>query len=168
MKAQVTIEALIIIGAVLLIILSVSVPTAMFSSRAAKDVQHVSDARYVAEEIAAAASSITSEYDKRSLRLYVPGYVSAGRDSNGDPLVEKSTRISTSADGSALEVYLSLIRRRGDGTVVQNESYNFSVDLPGRGWVMGYANGTQAEIYERYGAWYSFNITYRNITFARG
>lgn len=166
-KAQITVEALIIIGAILLIILSVSVPLAMFSGRAARDVQHAGDARYAVEEIAAAANSVTNEYERRTLRLYIPGYTSAGEDASGKPLIEKTTRIATSQDGGALEVYLTQLRRRSDGSVVQNDTYNFTVDLYGTGWVLTAANGSVADIVERYGAWYSFNITYKNITFSR-
>ncbi len=167
-KAQITVEALIIIGAILLILLSVSVPSAMFAGRAARDVQHAGDARYAAEELAAAANSITNEYERRSLRLYIPGYTSVGKTAGGLPLIEKTTRITTSADGGTLEVYLTQLRRRSDGSVVQNDSYNFSVDLYGTGWVLTLPNGSATEIVERYGAWYSFNITYKNIIFSRG
>ena len=167
-KAQITVEALIIIGAILLILLSVSVPSAMFAGRTARDVQHAGDARYAAEELAAAANSITNEYEVRSLRLYIPGYTSAGTAAGGVPLIERTTRITTTPGGDALAVYLTQLRRRSDGSVVQNDTYNFTVELFGKGWTLTLANGTAAEISERYGAWYSFNITYRRIAFARG
>jgi|Deesub1362B_J571_1020462.scaffolds.fasta_scaffold02492_4 uncharacterized protein (UPF0333 family) len=166
-RAQITVEALIIMGAILLILLSVSVPLAIYSGRSARDVQHASDARYVVEEIAAVANSVSNEYERRTLTLYVPGYTSAGKDVNGLPLIEKTTRITTSQDGDALVAYLTQVRRREDGSVVQNDTYNFTVELYGKGWIIMAANGSVADIVESSGAWYSINITLKNITFSR-
>jgi hypothetical protein len=167
-RAQITVEALIIVGAILLIILSVSVPMTMYSGRAARDVQHAGDARYAAEQIAAAANSITNEYERRSIKVYIPGYTSAGTTLGGEPLQERLTRIGTTGDGGALQVWLSQVRRYSNGSVASNRSYNFTVDLYGTGWRLAHYNGTETSIVERSGAWYTFNITYKNITFSRG
>ncbi|WP_456475173.1 hypothetical protein [Candidatus Pyrohabitans sp.] len=167
-KAQITVEALIVMGAILLILLSVSVPFTLQSGRYARDVQHAGDARYAVEEIATAANSISNEYEKRTLRLFVPGYTSAGVDANGMPIIERTTRITTSDDGGALVAQLTQVRRRSNGSVVQNDTYSFQVELYGKGWSVAYANGTVGDIVESSGAWYTINITYKNITFSRG
>ncbi len=166
-RAQITVEALIIIGAILLIILSVSLPTSLYSSRTAKDVQHAADARYAAEQIAAAANSITGWRELRTLRVYIPGYTTAATVAGGQPLQERITRIGTTADGSALQVRLSQVRRHDNGTVASNSTYTFEVELYGTGWRLQHPNGTAGTIEEHNGAWYTFNISYKNITFAR-
>ncbi|NOZ59648.1 MAG: hypothetical protein GXO66_08780 [Euryarchaeota archaeon] len=165
-RAQITVEALIILGAILLIILSVSVPTTLFSGRVARDVQHAADARYAVEQIAAAANSITSDYERRVLTVYIPGYTTAATATGGEPLQERRTVIST--DGDVLKVWLSQVRRYTNGSLAANSSYSFSVDLQGTGWRLAHPNGTEASIVERSGAWYNFTITYKNITFSRG
>lgn len=167
-KAQITVEALIVMGAILLILLSVSVPFTLQSGRYARDVQHAGDARYAVEEIATAANSISNEYEKRSLRLFIPGYTSAGVALGGKPIIERTTRITTTGDGGALVAQLMQVRRHSNGSVLQNDTYTFQVELYGKDWIIAYANGTPGDIVESSGAWYNISITYKNITFSRG
>jgi len=73
-RGQVTIEALLIIGFFLIVLIGVSVPMAWESKRTAIDVTSVADAKFAVEQIASAASSVTTPGSKRTIEVWVPAY----------------------------------------------------------------------------------------------
>ncbi len=159
-RAQITIETLLIMGAILMILVTVSIPVTLKSSRYAKDVQHAGDARYAAEEIAAVANSLSTSSEVRRLRMYIPGYNS--------PRNKRITEIRATPQGDGLSVTMYILRYSSTGIVVSNESYNFTVKLYGSGWKV--YNGTSGAegIAEPAGSWYTVVISSKNITFNRG
>ncbi len=158
-KAQITIETLIIMGAILMIIVTVSIPAALQSSSYAKDVQHAGDARYAVEQIAAVANSLSTSSEFREIRVYIPGYNSQRQ--------KRITEIRATPDGDGMLVKLYLLKYGSGGALVSNESYNFTVRLYGSGWKV--YNGTSGAegITEPYGSWYDVVIRPKNITFIR-
>lgn len=156
-RAQITIEAILIFGLFILIFIGVSVPLAFKARDMASDTGIVADARYAAEEIAAAANSISVPGEKRTIRVYIPGFTSAGKAPNGEPLGKITTSIST--NGTHLLVGVSIKRYRSDGTLKQQETHNITRRLHGTGWTMN-------PLSESNGRWYSFKIYWRNLTWS--
>ncbi len=156
-RGQITIEAILIFGLFILIFIGVSVPLAFKARDMASDTGIVADARYAAEEIASTANSIAVPGEKRTIRVYVPGFTSKGVAQNGQPMAKTVTSIST--NGTHLLVGISINRYRQDGTVKLAENHNLTRKLYGQGWTM-------ASISESNGRWYSFTIYWRNITWS--
>jgi hypothetical protein len=164
-KGQVTIEALFIFGVFILLIVSISVPNIFKSINAARDVQVVGDARYAVEQLATAAGGITNPSEKRTLDLYLPGYISAGNAVDGYPLIWMRTCIET--DGDVLNTTVFISRRSEAGEIEQEEEYSFTKELPGSGWriyVPGASGVEQKPVYEEGGKRYHFIVTWENIT----
>lgn len=140
-KGQITIEAIIIFGALILIFIGVSVPLAFKVKDAATDVMVVSDARYAAEQIVAVANSISTPGEKRTVEVYIPGYTSVGTvatEAGVRPLIWIGTGIGTN-DGSNLTTMVGILRLRDDGTLKQSEIRSFTKSLYGGSWTI---NGT--------------------------
>ncbi|MDI6654883.1 MAG: hypothetical protein QME59_03245 [Candidatus Hydrothermarchaeota archaeon] len=155
-KGQITIEAIIIFGALILIFVGVSVPLAFKVKDAATDVAIVSDARYAAEKIVSAANSISTPGEKRTVEVYIPGYTSAGTVGNF-PLIKIQTNIAT--NGSALNTEIVITRYRDDGTLKQHEKHSFARNLYGSGWSMSTINESSGRRYE-------FVVGWKNITWS--
>jgi Flp pilus assembly protein TadG len=154
-RAQITIEAILIFGLLILLFIGVSVPLAFKAKNMAADAGAVADARYAAEQIAAAANSISTPGEKRTINVYIPGSTSVGRAANGEPLTNITTTWST--NGTHLLVGIAIKRYHEDGTLKQDESYNIIKRLYGQGWSM-------PALTESSGRRYNFVLYWRNIT----
>gem|GEM_PF-6273737 len=162
-KAEVTIEALFIMGVFILILVTVSISNIFEAVDTTRDVRVVSDAKYVAEQIATYASSITNPYEKKILRIYIPGYSSSGTTPAGDPLIWIRSCIST--DGDVLNTTVQTIRYSNEGIITKQEEYSFTKDLPGTGWAIYVPNSTAPKpIFEDEGYTYTLVISWKNIT----
>ncbi|NOZ77204.1 MAG: hypothetical protein GXO65_05965 [Euryarchaeota archaeon] len=160
-RGQITVEALLIFGAFLLILASISIPNVFKAQDNARDVQFVADARYAADQLASIANSITSTYDKRTVSVYIPGYTSAGNVS-GRPIIHMGTRIC-SPDGSNLVTTVLIVRRDSTtGNTTQADYYNFTIPLSGQSWTVEAPGGEP--IFEDQGRWRNFTISWKNIT----
>jgi hypothetical protein len=159
---QVTIEALLIFGAFILILTTVSIPNVFKAQNAARDVQFVADARYATEQLASAANSITSIYDKKNIVVYVPGYASVGNDTGGNPIIHMGTRIC-SPNGSNLVTTVLIVRRDSAGTITKQENYTFSVPLVGTNWTVITPSGSGDTIFEDQGRWRNFTVSWKSI-----
>ncbi len=155
-KGQITIEAIIIFGALILIFVGVSVPLAFKVKDAATDVMVVSDARYAAEQILAAANSIATPGEKRTVEVYIPGYKSVGMVGS-TPLISIQTNIAT--NGSALNTEIVITRYRYDGTLKQSEKHSVGRNLYGSNWSMSTINESSGRRYE-------FVMQWKNITWS--
>ena len=162
-RGQITIEALLILGVFILILISVSLPTTFDAVDATRDVRVVSDARFVSEQIVAAANRITNSYEKDTVKIYVPGYSSPGNTPAGYPLIWIRTCIRT--DGDVLNTTVLTTRYNEDGSINRNEVYSFTKDLPGDDWGLYIPNTTGSKpIYEEDGFSYTLEISWKNIT----
>ncbi|GBE54283.1 MAG TPA: hypothetical protein ENH28_06585 [Euryarchaeota archaeon] len=164
-RAQITIETLIVIGVIMLIFVSVSLPLTFSSSKDLNDVQLFSDAKFVLDSISMKTNSITTDYGSGSLVIHIPGFTSAGT-AGGEPLIQRTTKIYLDATGDKIFADVSAVRRNSNGTVIQNETKVISKELLGSGWVLGNSSGN-AVIVENRGTFYAFNISWKNITFSR-
>lgn len=158
-RGQITIEALLILGMFMLILLTVSIPINFRAERATRDVQVVSDARYATEQIAAAANSIANTYEKKNIAVYIPGFSSEGI-SNGNYNTHRGTRIC-SPDGSNLVTSVLIVRRDSSGTILQQDFYDFTVPLNGAGWSI--TSSTGDTILEDLGRWRNVEISWKGI-----
>ncbi len=165
-RAQITIEALIVLGAIILVFVSVSLPSVFKATRVQGDVQHFTDARYAVETIATYANSISNPYERRSFEVYIPGYTSAGTTSSGEPIILRTTRIYLDSSGSRIVAEVSSLRRSSSGAILENTTKSFEIDLVGSGWNMSNSSGS-TYIYETRGAYYAFNVSWKNISFSR-
>jgi hypothetical protein len=156
-RGQITIEAILIFGLFILIFLGVSVPLAFKARDMASDTGIVADARYAAEEITATANSIAVPGEKRTIRVYIPGFTSSGTAQNGQPISRTTTSWST--NGTHLLVGISIARYRQDGTLKLAETHNITTRLYGEGWTM-------TPFSESRGRWYSIVIYWRSITWS--
>ncbi len=157
---QITIEALLVFGMMILVLVSISWPMAFRAKAAADDLEMVSGARYAAEQIASAANSISAPGGKRTIDIYIPGYRSPGNATGGRPLVHIGTRICT--DGDNLNTTVIIMRRDSDGTETKRENHNFTRGLIGTGWSFSAVGGDA--IWEETGRRYSLMIYWKNIT----
>lgn len=164
-KGQVTIEALLILGLFVLLVFAVSVPTVYRTQGDARDIKFVSDAKFATERLATFASSISNTYEKKNVKIYVPGYTSSGNASDDKPLIWMATCTATS--GRVLNTTVAILRRDSDGTVTMQETYNFSRSLGTGNWKTyvntgsGYQEGV---IVEDSGRRYDITISWENIT----
>ncbi len=127
---------------------------------AADDVAILSDARYAIEQIGATADSITTPGSKRTIRVYVPGFKSAGNTTTNVPVIHIATRICT--DGSDLISTVLLVRRESDGDIRRQETHDFTRKLYGTNWTL--TPSDEDAIVEDRGKWYDITITWKNIT----
>lgn len=156
-RGQITIEAILIFGLFILIFIGVSVPLAFKARDMASDTAIIADARYATEEIVSTANSVAVPGEKRSIRVYIPGFTSQGVAQNGQPISKTITSLST--NGTHMLVGISITRYRQDGTLKLAETRNITRKLYGQGWTM-------PPISENNGRWYSFTIYWRNITWS--
>lgn len=169
-KAQITIEAIILVGIFILILMGITMPMALKAQRTATEVSFASDAKYATEQILAAANSLSAPGAKRTIVVYVPGATSArNTTTNNKPFVNFTTYIAT--DGSSLITTVSMVRNNDDGSVFMSESYTYRSALYGSGWKMYNSAGTAANLSETVGRRYRFTITWestgiKNITYA--
>jgi Flp pilus assembly protein TadG len=157
-KGQITIEAILVFGILIILFLGISVPLAFKAKRMATDTAAVADARFALEQLAGAAKSISTPGEKRTLEVYLPGYTSVGKTEDGVPL----ERITSSwrVNGTHLKVSIQIERRSPDGELRQNETFSMEGYLGGDGWVM-------EPIDEAYGNRYVFEIYWKNLTWRR-
>ncbi len=122
-KGQATIEALLIFG-VMIIIFVTLVSYTFKADYAAKDVQFVSDARYVTEQIVSSANMVATPGELRTVEVYIPGFTSR------DGSVIMTTNIST--DGDNVTTIASITRnatedyndnKRPAGSRMDDEQY---------------------------------------------
>jgi hypothetical protein len=162
-RAQITIEALLIMGVFILLLISVSLQNIFQAVDSTRDVQVVSDARFASEQIVNAANVISNPYEKKRLKIHIPGYSSPGTTSEGNPIIWITTCIST--DGDVLATTIQIKRYGDDGNITQNDEYSFNRDLPGEGWEIYVPNATLSKpIYEDDGYSYTLDISWKNIT----
>ncbi len=159
-KGQITIEAVIIFGMLILVLVGISWPMAFRAKAAADDLEMVSGARYAAEQIVSAANSISAPGGKRTIDVYIPGYRSPGNATGGVPLIHIGTRICT--DGDNMTTAVIIMRRESDGTISKQENHNFTRGLAGTGWSLSAVGGNA--IWEETGKRYSLTINWKNIT----
>jgi uncharacterized protein (UPF0333 family) len=146
-KGQITVEAILLFGIFIIILVSVSFPMAMKARKHAIEVTVVSDARYASEQIVTAANRIAYPGGRRTIEIYVPA-------SRG-----KNITTSISTDGSNLITTVSI---PGDTPKIINLS------LYGDNWAMYNASsGSSSNITETSGARYRFVITWKSINFTR-
>lgn len=146
-KGQITLEALLVFGVFIIILVSVSMPLALKSKKAADDVAIVSDAGYALEQAVAAANSVNIPGAKRSITVYVPGLTSA----------ERTITTTISTDGDNLTATVSGIS--GDDAVITK-------NLHGSNWrLYNGTTGSEASLSESSGGRYNFIITWENITY---
>ncbi len=168
--AQITIEAIILVGILIVILMGTTMPMALKAQRSATEVSFANDAKYATEQILAAANSLSAPGAKRTIVVYIPGATSARNTSVGNrPFVNFTTYLST--DGSNLITTISMVRNNDDGSTFLNEVYTYSSALYGSGWMMYNAAGTAANLTETTGRKYRFTITWesngiKNITYA--
>ncbi len=145
-KGQITIEAVLILGFFILIFIGVTVPMAFDARNAATDTTIVADAKFATEQIAAAASTVITNGSKRTIDVYVPGYLGGSNNI--------STRICNDSTGSYLNTTVN-IQHTG-----VSETYNISSKLYGGGWSLN----SGSCITENTGRRYAVVIEYKNIT----
>jgi hypothetical protein len=160
-KSQITIEAILIFGMFILVLVGISWPTALRIKTAADDVEVLASARFATEQIASAANTIVTPGGKRTIDVYVPGFRSKGNATGGLPLISIVTRICT-PDGENLVTTVRIVRRKSDGTIGRNETHTFNISLYGNNWTFS-APGSDA-IVEDKGKRYSLALYWRNIT----
>lgn len=156
-RGQITVEAILIFGLLILLFIGVSVPLAFKAKNMANDAGAVSDARYAMEQLVATANSISTPGEKRTISIYLPGFTSNGREPGGNALT--SIESSWSTNGTHLLVGIAIKRYKDDGTLKQNESYSLVKKLYGPGWYM-------TPLTESTGRRYDFTIYWRNITWS--
>ncbi len=147
-RGQITIEALLIFGAMIVIFL-ILVSYTFNANYAARDVQYVSDARYATEQIVSNANMIATPGDLRTIEVYIPGFTSR------DASFTMTTNIST--DGDNITTIASITRN------ARTETYTIIKDLPGDGWTISPAS----PLLESNGSWYNISITWKTITYTR-
>lgn len=156
-RGQITVEAILIFGLLILLFIGVSVPLAFKAKNMANDAGAVSDARYAMEQLAATANSISTPGEKRTISVYLPGFTSKGREPGGKPLTSISSNWST--NGTHLLVGIAIKRYKEDGTLKQDESYSLTKKLYGQGWSM-------TTLTESTGRRYDFVVYWRSITWS--
>lgn len=166
-RGQVTIEAMLIFGILLAIVLGISVPIIFGSSHLSKDVSFSSDARYSMERVASTANGLTNENERRTLDVYVPGQTSPGSTNGGNPLVEKSITITTDSTGSNLVASINMVRRYENDSIRSNETHPFTIELNGKGWKVYDTNGMENPVVESLGERYRVLVSWKNLTFVR-
>ncbi|MEE8167989.1 MAG: hypothetical protein V3T58_03845 [Candidatus Hydrothermarchaeales archaeon] len=162
-RGQITIEAIIIFGMFIVVLVGISWPMAFRVKAAANDIEIVSAARYATEQIASAANTVVTPGGKRTIDVYVPGFRSVGNTTNASPVpvIHIATRIC-SPDGANLITTVLIMRRKSDGTIKRQETHNFTRSLYGTGWSFS-AAGEDA-IVEDIGKRYSITLYWKNIT----
>ncbi|MEE9594023.1 MAG: hypothetical protein V3V92_01345 [Candidatus Hydrothermarchaeales archaeon] len=158
-SGQITIEAIFIFGMLIIVLVSISFPLSFRVKATAYDVAILTDARYVIEQIGAAADTITTPGSKRTIQVYVPGLKSQGNTTTDVPITHIATRICT--DGTELTSTVLIVRRRSNGNVTRLETHNFTRKLFGSNWGIT-SSGTSA-IVEDIGKWYDLTITWKSI-----
>ena len=164
-RGQVTIEMIFIIGVFMLLLFSVSIPSVMKSERYAREVQFTSDVKFANERLATAASVISNPYEKRSIEIYMPGYVSVVNSSDNKPLMWMG--MCTEASGSVLTTTVAMVRRQTDGTVILQETHSFTRDLGAGSWKIYINTGSgyqEGALVESTGRRYDFTLSWENIT----
>ncbi len=147
-RGQVTIEAMLIVGMFMVLLVTVSYPLAWNSKTYAREVSIVGDARFVTDQIANAANSIVHPDEKRTIDVYVPAFNSP----------DTSIPVSITTDGNKLNATIS----------IPGSAKTLSSELYGTGWAMfNGANGSEAGISETSGERYTITITWKNITYWR-
>lgn len=156
-RGQITVEAILIFGLIILLFIGVSVPLAFKAKDMANDAGAVSDARYALEQLASAVNSVSTPGEKRTISIYLPGFSSKGREPGGEPLTKITSAWSTNS--THLLSSISITRYSDDGTLKQNETYSLNKKLNGQGWNM-------TSITESGGKRYDFVVYWRNITWS--
>ncbi len=162
-KAQISIEALIILGFIMIILISITYPLAFKTSSTAQDVKFATLTRTVADKISHAVNIVyySGVGTERTLYIDVPEDVSAGIAKNGEPLYERY--ITATINDSSLLFTLHIIKRSTDGRVILNESRTLERSLPPINWVL-YYNGEYIESL-RFSGKYRVVISWNNISF---
>jgi uncharacterized protein (UPF0333 family) len=145
-KGQITVEAVLILGFFILIFIGVTVPMAFDARNAGIDTTILTDAKFVTQQIATAASTVIINGSRRTIDVYVPGY-SAGS-------INISTKICNDSTGSYLNTTVNILR-----TGI-NETHKLSSKLYGSGWNIN----SGSCITENIGRRYTVLIEYKNIT----
>lgn len=147
-KGQVAIEAMLIMGMFMVLLITVSLPIIFRTKASARDVSLVADARYVTDQIANAANSIVHPDEKRTIDVYIPGFNSP----------DTSIPVTIGTDGGNLVTTVAL--PSGDETM--------TIDLYGSGWTMyNGSTGSQSNISEAVGGRYNIALRWKNITYWR-
>lgn len=148
-NAQITIEAILIIGFFILIFFSITVPMAFKVAHYSRDLSVASDARFAFNEILSAANSVVVNGSRRTISIYIPGY-------NASDINEtRITVICNNSDGSKLVGFVFLAKNR--------EIRNFSSSLYGSNWQVSDASGDN-KIMEIAGRRHVITVEYKKIT----
>jgi len=147
-KGQVTIEAMLIMGMFMVLLVTVSLPIVFRTKTSARDVSLVADARYVTDQIANTANSIVHPDEKRTMDMYIPGFNSP----------DTSIPVTIGTDGGNLVTTVAL--PTGNETM--------TIELYGSSWVMyDGSTGSQSNISEATGKRYTITLRWKNITYWR-
>ncbi len=156
-RGQITIEAILIFGMFIIVLVGISYPLAFRVKATADDVAIISDARYATEQIGTSADSVVTPDSKRTIKVYVPGFKSTGNTTTNRPLIHIATRICT--NGTDLITTILIARREPDGGYRRLETHNLSRKLMGANWTLG-----TNVIVEDIGKWYDIVVKWKNIT----
>ncbi|MFQ5816084.1 MAG: hypothetical protein ACE5G7_06255 [Candidatus Hydrothermarchaeaceae archaeon] len=162
-RGQITIEAVLIFGLFIVVLVGISWPMAFRVKAAADDVEILTAARYATEQIASAADTIVTSGGKRTIDVYVPGFRSVGNTTGSPsvPLIHIITRIC-SPDGKNLNTTVLIVRRESDGTIKRDETHTFNRSLYGTNW--GFSVSGDDAIVEDIGKRYTITLYWKNIT----
>jgi len=163
-RGQITIEAILIFGMFILILVGISYPLAFRVRADADDISLLSDARFAIEQIGAATDTITTPGSKRTIQVYIPGFKSPGNTSTNVPITHIATRICI--DGNNMNSTVLLIRRQSDGTVSRLETHTFTRSLYSSNW--GITSSNIASIVEDRGRWHDITLTWQTINSTTG
>lgn len=164
-RGQVTVEMIFIFGLFMMLIIGVSVQSVLKGERYARDVQFTSDAKFATERLATFAGSISNQYERKNVKIYMPGYTTVANSTDNKPLMWMA--MCTSASGSVLNTTIGMVRRKTDGTVTTQEAYSFTRDLGDGNWTIYVNTGStyqEGVIIESTGDWYNITIEWENIT----
>lgn len=159
-RGQITIEAILIFGMFILVLVGISFPLALKAREAADDMAMLSDARYALEQIGTASDSVITPDGKRTIRVYVPGFKSEGNTTTNLPRVHIATRICT--NGTDLKATVIVVRRDESGDYKRLETHEFTRGLYSSNWSLTFS-GVNAIVEDR-GNWYDITVRWRNIT----
>ncbi len=162
-KAQISIEALIILGFIIIILVSITYPMAFKASSTAQDVKYATLTRTVADKISHAINFVyySGVGTEKTFYINAPASISVGTAKNGEPLYERY--IVLTQNNNELRFTLHIIKRNNDGSIKLNETKTIIKELPPIDWII-YYNGENVENITFSGR-YRVVISWNNISF---
>ena len=162
-KGQISIEALIILGFIIIVLVSITYPMAFEASSTAQDVKYATLTRTVADKISHEINFVyySGVGTERTFYIYAPAIASVGTAENGEPLYERY--IVLTKNDNRLEFALHIIKRNRDGSIKLNETKTIVRELPPINWIV-YYNGENKTNFTFSGK-YRVVISWGNISF---